>query len=717
MRTKISISMVGLFVAVVFSGVTFGQEESPEKAFEDLLRAVAAEESFSSRTTDTKVVQIAERSESAVDLLDKASSEKKPTVETEWEPRPVDDFTATKAAPKAAVMEPAKRVEPVAEVIPEEAAPTPTKKPDPLAEVLSAVKNSSEKSDAVVVSEGGAVAVIEDVAQAVVVDEQELDAMVMDNLDDASIESDGQLISVRLNKVGLEDAITLFAQLSGANIIVPELAEATQISVNLKDVEWRPALQSILDSYNYELYQKVPGSNVFSVRRRPEGAPEAMVVETFKLEYATVPNAAKLIRELLPPDAKVSEFASRNMIVVKSTEAAINEIRTVLASIDKVREQVFIEAKFMELNSEAQKDLGIDWQVLQAYSAGTVGKPKYEYSNYNNRERIDTRLTDINGQRYEEGAGYLENQRGGPGNPYTLEGVTPTISDITTKGVTDVLTSVLDADQFRLVLSALQANTGVNIISNPKIIVANEEKANISIVRKEPNLKQERKESLTDNPDSITYTLDPQREFFDFGITLDVTPSINTASNITIKIHPSLTRKFGDKQAGSSTYPVIDEKSIETIFSLASGQTAAIGGLTEVENSDIERKVPFLGSIPFIGRLFSYKHEVHGQKETIIFVTVGLANTQDIKLETGLPVDTDLAQRQLIKDRNTQKLRKRGRIYFEKEENDKLDELMDVMDRKEESRQRKRDEKAAEEMSAEARSARDALMIEMALRD
>ncbi len=534
---------------------------------------------------------------------------------------------------------------------------------------------------------------------------------VVDDLEIAAVDesaafTEGNLISVRLNRVSLDEAINLFAQLSGANIIVPELTEAAQISVNLQDVEWRPALQSILDTYNYELYQRVSGSNVYAVRRRPAGAPEPQVVETFKLEYATVPNAAALIRELLPPDAKVSEFASRNMIVVKSTESSLSEVRAVLETIDEVREQVYIESKFMELTDDAQKDLGIDWSVLQSYSAGTVGSTERRYAETEQTDDTSSWFRDVNGQPYEQAEGYSETQRGGAGNPFTLSGVTPTAGSVATKGATEVLTSVLSADEFRLVLSALEQNKGVNVVSNPKIIVANEEKANISIIRKEPNLKQSRQQALNDTPDTITFELDDKQPFFEFGIKLDVTPSINTSSNITVAINPSLTRKFADKKAGENTYPIIDEKSIHTIFSLASGQTAAIGGLTEVTEAEEERKVPLLGSIPFLGRLFSYKQTVRGRDETIIFVTVGLANTQQLREGTGMPNDAELARRQMIKDINGRKLRDQGRVYYQAEEEDKLEDMMKVMKQKDlertELRQRKLD-KEAEKAAADER--------------
>jgi len=81
-------------------------------------------------------------------------------------------------------------------------------------------------------------------------EEDVVDDLGMAFVNEPSASTYGNLISVRLNKVGLEEAINLFAQLSGANIIVPELTEAAQISVNLKDVEWRPALQAIIDVFN-----------------------------------------------------------------------------------------------------------------------------------------------------------------------------------------------------------------------------------------------------------------------------------------------------------------------------------------------------------------------------------------------------------------------------------------------------------------------------------
>ena len=204
----------------------------------------------------------------------------------------------------------------------------------------------------------------------------------------------------------------------------------------------------------------------------------------------------------------------------------------------------------------------------------------------------------------------------------------PTSSSVT-KESSEILASILSADEFRLVLSALEEKQGVNIVSNPKIIVANEEAAKYfdhsQRTESEAGTPADRRIRRCPAIDNITYTLDDELPFFEYGIKLDVVPSINTSSNITVAINPSLTRKYADKEAGSNTYPIIDEKSIQTVFNLSSGQTAAIGGLTQITESEVSRKVPLLGSIPLLGRLFSWSQTVREQNETIIFRYGGIS--------------------------------------------------------------------------------------------
>jgi hypothetical protein len=448
MKTNKNTIMWGAAATVCFIALSVSARKS-ETSGNDILEMLESANVTSTQVTAVETVDAVAVEPVAVLTETEAAPADEPAVEPATQSvedavvEPETDFMAEAVVEPVAedvlepvaedVLEPVAEVEvePVAEPVVEpvaEAEVEPVAEPtdmDPLSRALGAVEANDQRSDetdaaaedmlavdAVIAAEAGAGDTIDDLG--------------MDDYSDATGSSIGNLISVRLNRVGLEEAINLFAQLSGANIIVPELTEAAQISVNLKDVEWRPALQSILDSYNYELYQKVSGSNVYSVRRRPAGAPEPQVVETFVLKYATVPNAAALVRELLPPDAKISEFASRNMLVIKSTESSLSEVRTVLETIDTVRQQVFIESKFMELSDDAQKDLGIDWQVLQSYSAGTVGPTERSYTKQTSSGRDSTKLYDVDGTQYEDvDANYTDFGQRGLLNQ--LAGVTPCV--------------------------------------------------------------------------------------------------------------------------------------------------------------------------------------------------------------------------------------------------------------------------------------------------
>jgi type II secretory pathway component GspD/PulD (secretin) len=224
------------------------------------------------------------------------------------------------------------------------------------------------------------------------------------------------------------------------------------------------------------------------------------------------------------------------------------------------------------------------------------------------------------------------------------------MQDAFTRSISEIRTAVLSADDFNVVLSALKQTHGVDIISNPKIIVANEETATIHIGENEPNIKGSVTAGQQGQANTTTYALDDVKPYFEFGVSLEVTPTINNDSNITVKITPKLSRFVRDKIApDNNTFPVEATKTIKTVFRLESGRTAAIGGLTETQKRENTTKIPLLGDIPLLGKyLFSYTHDQKVQQETIIFVTVGLANPDKIQKNDGLPEDADLVHRHLI---------------------------------------------------------------------
>lgn len=496
------------------------------------------------------------------------------------------------------------------------------------------------------------------------------------------------LISVALDDVPLQDVVRLFTKISGANIISSSTNLVGKVTVNLQEVEWKPALDSILDMYNLIVMEKVPGSSIFSVLPKPPG--DMLISQTIFLKHSQASNVVSVIDKMIVPTGLVRPCPNVNALVVRSTVANLNEIRKVVEEIDVARQQVYIEAKFLELTDEAIKDLGINWKSLEGYE---VKMAEISQTLSDNRSKFNGQRTGLgtvdSDQRVPASSKDVRVQIGngatdGRSQVDTLKnGNSSSLSDSTEDGLvsavgatasrdrtdsiskslnysheseridgqhlSDVRTAVLSASDFSFILSALQQLKGVSVVSNPKIIVANEQTAKIHIGENEPNITGTVTPGQQGQANSTVYKLDERKPYFNFGITLDVTPTINNDSNVLVRISPVLSRYVRDKIApDKNTYPVESTKEVDTVFSLESGKTAAIGGLTETEEREEVSKIPLLGDIPLVGKyLFSHTHKKHTQVETIIFVTVRLANAKLIQREEGLPEDTELTQKHL----------------------------------------------------------------------
>jgi len=512
------------------------------------------------------------------------------------------------------------------------------------------------------------------------------------------------MISIALDDVEMADVVRMFTRISGANIIADPSNMIGRVTVNLVDVEWKPALDSILDMHSLALVEKTPGSGVYSIVQKTPGAPPPMLVETIFLKYASVSNVVPVVSAMIADyKGTVSAFASRNALVVRTTASNLGEIKQVILNIDKLRDQVFIEAKFMELTDEAIKDLGIDWQVLSAYTIG-AGSLQWQYgetrswdqskvdkqSEWDKRNNVDTltRKYDPTGVQKDE---YFHTTTIDPTTRITTETYTPAenivdtidqgkniTSDITdsfTKNISDMRTAVLGAADFQLILSALKQMNGVSIVSNPKIIVANEQTATIHIGQRERPFISSVTPGQQGQASVKTYN---PGEAVDYGVKLMVTPTVNTMSNITVKIDPELTRlvKYSTAPDGQ-TYPITATKKISTVFCLENGKTVAIGGLTETTEREAETKIPLLGDIPIIGKyLFTHSHTEKKQEETIIFVTVGLATPEGMENEVGVPENTDLVRKRLVLD--SLKNKKRGEDLKKLKETAESDSVADA---------------------------------------
>lgn len=459
------------------------------------------------------------------------------------------------------------------------------------------------------------------------------------------------LITLSYEDVKLADMVRIFAQTSGANIIIPEGMDEL-VSGNLNDVFWLEALEVILGDKGYVLVERKSG--IYTITSRSQMAAEPLASETLDLQFITAEAALPAIQSMIvSSNASVTPIPQTNVLIISETPERIQEIKRLVKLVDRPRRQVFIEAKFVELNDSAIKDLGINWQVLQGYTVRATGlTSKYERTDTRSTQDAQALLTtrqnggvrtnnlidpllntDISTSSQSEVNALVQGQN------FDSVDATGTISSTPTMEQTVTKNAILSADDFALTLSALQQLDGTRIVSNPKMLVANGETATIHVGRNEPNV---RAIPQGDNASSYAYVLDG---FIEIGVKLEVTPIISTDKNITISIIPELSRLIGSKEVGEAgtSFPITQIRKINTEFAVESGKTVAIGGLTQTEDVENVKKIPLLGDLPIIGKyLFTHTSTKTIQDEIIIFVTVDAMLTGDMNDKDGIPAHGSL---------------------------------------------------------------------------
>ena len=518
--------------------------------------------------------------------------------------------------------------------------------------VVEGVMEVTEEVDAT----GEMVAVVE---EEVMVSENDPTAVPAINLEDAvmvdmqikgSEDAKSEFVSLSYTDVNLADVVKMLAQTADANIIIPDGMDEL-VSANLNDVHWREALNVILSDKGYILVER--SSGIYTITTQDKMAAEPLSSEYIDLQFITAEAALPAVQSLLlSSNARVTAIPQTNVLVLSETAGRIQEIKGMLQRVDRPRRQVFIEAKFVELNDSAIQDLGINWQVLQGYTVRATGlSSEYErvdsrstqdaqvYSNGSSSGRListdnvdDTNSTDVSSSGTSTTDALIQGR-----NFDNYDTATGVLSTIPTTEQMVTKKAVLSADDFALTLSALQQLDGTRIVSNPKMLVANGQTATIHVGTNEPNVQANYVQNDSGSGNYV-YSLDG---FIEIGVKLEVTPVISTDKNITISIIPELSRLIGEKVVGGDvnlSYPITQIRRINTEFAVESGKTVAIGGLTQTQDQEEVNKIPLLGDLPIIGKyLFTHTSTTQVQDEIIIFVTVESMESGNLNEEDGIP--------------------------------------------------------------------------------
>jgi type II secretory pathway component GspD/PulD (secretin) len=164
------------------------------------------------------------------------------------------------------------------------------------------------------------------------------------------------------------------------------------------------------------------------------------------------------------------------------------------------------------------------------------------------------------------------------------------------------------------VLSALSQLQDTKVVSNPTIVTLNNNAATINVGEERPI------PSYTYSQERGTYEVSGFT-YRPIGIILKVTPQVNTTGTIRLSIDPEVSQSTRDATFQGAAIPIVETRKVSTTVVLKDGYTMGIGGLLRSATNDSSSKIPVLGSLPLVGRLFSSKSVNKESSNLIIFIT------------------------------------------------------------------------------------------------
>lgn len=299
-------------------------------------------------------------------------------------------------------------------------------------------------------------------------------------------------------------------------------------------------------------------------------ATKQIITEIYHVRYAKAEDLKTIIEEdvfkniFKDGNLKIASDPRINSLIISGYPEDVREIKKYIKQLDARNRQVVIAAKIIEVTLDDNKNFGINWEkIIPKKNAG---------------------ISDV---------GHIQTH----------------LFDDTTPSTISFRFGTLDSEQFTALMNTLKTYSNVKVVSNPTITTLNNKEAKILIGEKIPF-------EQTTTTDTGTNT---EVTFEEVGIKLTVIPTISADNFITLKVHPEISQQKGVVQATGR--PIIGSTEADTSIIIRNGDTLVIGGLVKESKTRISNRIPILGDIPGLGRLFRYSSVVKNRTETIIFIT------------------------------------------------------------------------------------------------
>ena len=417
---------------------------------------------------------------------------------------------------------------------------------------------------------------------------------------------EGERLSLNFQNIEVRSVLQLIADFTGLNLVVSDSVGGA-LTLRLKNVPWDQALDIILKTKGLGMREN--GNVIYIAPNEEIAAREKLELESsqqveelaplrsefMEINYARASDIAALLKDadntLLSERGQVSVDERTNTLLIQDTAFKLNEIRRLVDRLDIPVKQVLIESRIVIANDDFSKDLGV----------------KFGVNNIDSRDLFNGQTADIT-----------------TGNLNALEPLTAG-DPIPIEDTLNVNLPVAEpAGQIALAfaklpfgflvdleLSAAQAESRAEVISNPRVITSNQNTARIEQGTEIPYL-------------SATSSGATDVEFKKAVLALEVTPQITPDDRINMNLQVN-SDSVGEEFAG---IPSIDTREVTTDVLVDNGQTVVLGGIYEENSVVSSTRVPFFSDIPLVGRLFRTDSQNNDKSELLIFITPKIIDEQ-----------------------------------------------------------------------------------------
>ncbi len=397
---------------------------------------------------------------------------------------------------------------------------------------------------------------------------------------------------------------------AGLNVLFDPAYTSTRIPVELNNVSLYDALR-IVGAISGTFWKPVTDNTILvaqNTRNKRQDLDE-MAVQTFYLTNATqtadTNEIVTALRNVFGQGQNVGVYAipSQNAIVMRATPDQLLLAQKLLNDLDRTKPEVVVDVAVLEVNRNKVRNLGITLPQSFGVTPTTTTTTSSSSSSSNSSTTTTSNLT-------------LNNLAHLNGNNFNVTIGTGTVN-------------------------ALLTDNDTRVLQNPRIRATDGQKATLKIGSKIPIATGSFASGTTA---AVSALVNTQFTYIDVGVNIDMTPTVHTDRDITLKMKLEVTSQSGSVTISSVTQPIISQRSVEHTIQLKEGEPSILAGILTRQDSLDVSGTPGLGELPLLKYVFGSRQKTQAQDEVVFLLIPHLVRESMLSRMNTRAIDTGTSQ-------------------------------------------------------------------------